>query len=246
MESSRLDRDTYLTAIGRDGAAFRAAAAAGALDTPVPSCPGWDVADLVRHLADVHYFWATVIEHRATGPHDVERPEPLTDGELFAAYDARLAHLLEVLAANDPATEVWTWADDHSVGFVLRRMAIETAMHAWDAASAAGAPVPIEPTLASDGIDEFVEHMLPDIADDAEPVGGSVHIHCGDVAGEWTIRPAGDEFDVTREHAKGDCALRGDASNLLLALWRRVGAEAIDVVGDADVARRFLASTNVT
>ena len=50
-----------------------------------------------------------------------------------------------------------------------------------------------------------------------------------------------DGFDVTREHAKGDCALRGAASDLLLVLWRRRPMSTIDVVGDADVAARFLA-----
>jgi hypothetical protein len=69
-----------------------------------------------------------------------------------------------------------------------------------------------------------------------------VHIHCGDVPGEWTLRPAADGagFDVVREHAKGDCALRGPANDLLLALWRRFPIDAIDVVGDTAVAERFI------
>ena len=79
----------------------------------------------------------------------------------------------------------------------------------------------------------------------AEPVGGSVHLHCGDVPGEWTVREADDGFAVAREHSKGDCAIRGAASDILLSLWRRVPLSTCDVVGDADVAARFIAHTNL-
>jgi hypothetical protein len=48
-----------------------------------------------------------------------------------------------------------------------------------------------------------------------------------------------------REHSKGDCAIRGPASDILLALWRRQPLSNCDVVGDADVAARFVAHTNL-
>ena len=123
----------------------------------------------------------------------------------------------------------------------MRRMAHETAMHLWDAQQAAGRGPAIEPVLASDGIDEFLDHFLG--ADDAaEAVGGSVHLHCTDVPGEWTVRPQDDGgFLVAREHAKGDAALRGSAGDLLLVLWRRLPLDTIDVVGDAAVAARLVA-----
>jgi uncharacterized protein (TIGR03083 family) len=240
-----MDNAQFLNAIERDGAAFRLAAVTAGFDAPVPACPGWNVADLVWHLAEVHYFWATVVEQKPTGWQDVKRIERCPDDQLLAEFDTHLGRLMTVLSSADPSTEVWTWAADHSVAFVIRRMAQETAVHAWDAAVAAGQPVDIDADLASDGIDEFLEHFLPDVAEGAQPVGGSVHIHCGDVAGEWTIHPTDDGFDVTREHAKGDCALRGSASNLLLTLWRRVGTDMIDLVGDADVGRRFIATPNL-
>jgi uncharacterized protein (TIGR03083 family) len=240
-----MDNSQFLAAIERDGAAFRSAAMAAGLDADVPACPGWKVSDLIWHLAEVHYFWGTVVSQKPEGWKDVARIDRVPDDQLIEAFDLHFAGLLDVLSKSDPADEVWTWAADHSVGFVIRRMTHETAVHSWDAALAAARPIDIEAELASDGIDEFLEHFLPDVIEGAEPVGGSVHIHCGDVAGEWTIRPVDDGFEVTREHAKGDCALRGSANNLLLALWRRIGSVAIDVVGDADVARRFLAAPNL-
>jgi len=241
-----MDTIELIGAIERDSAAFRAAAVAAGLDAPVAGCPGWTVADLVWHLAEVQYFWGTVVTQHSGSWQDVVRIDRVGDDELFDVFDTHHRHLIDVLAAHDPGEEVWTWSADHSVGFVVRRMAQETAVHAWDAALAAGSPIEIDAELASDGIDEFLEHFLADANEGAEPVGGSVHIHCGDVPGEWTIRPSDGGFDIAREHAKGDCALRGTASNLLLALWRRVGTHAIDVVGDADVADRFLATANLS
>jgi predicted lipid carrier protein YhbT len=76
-------------------------------------------------------------------------------------------------------------------------------------------------------------------------VGGSVHLHCTDVAGEWTVRPVADGFETAREHAKGDAAMRGTASDLLLALWRRIPVSALDVVGDGAVAERFVTATRL-
>jgi uncharacterized protein (TIGR03083 family) len=159
------------------------------------------------------------------------------------------AGLLEELGQVDPDTEVWTFTDDHSVRFVMRRMAHETAVHRWDAEVAVGRDTTLDPALASDGIDEFLTHFVQVADEDAMPIAGSVHLHCTDVPGEWTLYTdegdAGEAglpaFRLVREHAKGDCALRGTASDLLLVLWRRLPVERIDVVGDAEVAARFLA-----
>ena len=241
----RMDSSDFLAALVRDGNAFRVAAASAPLNAQVPSCPGWTNADLVAHLSEVHYFWAAVVTDRVTGWAQVSRAERAPDAELLSRYDETFARVMEVLAATDPATQVWTWSEQQDAAFVIRRMAQETAIHCWDAALTAGRQVSVDAQLASDGIDEFLQHFLPNVAVGAEPVAGSVHIHCGDTPGEWTIRPAAEGYDITREHAKGDCALRGDASNLLLVLWRRLGPGAIDVVGDTGVAERFLAATNL-
>jgi hypothetical protein len=43
----------FLEAIRRESALLGEAAASVPLDTPVPTCPGWKVEDLVGHLASV-------------------------------------------------------------------------------------------------------------------------------------------------------------------------------------------------
>lgn len=241
-----MKRTEYLAALARDGSAFADACAAAELNAEVNACPGWTVADLVWHLTEVHHFWRTIVGEQRTTWAGYEPPPRAGDGELLAAYRGGLADTLAVLTAVDPAQPNWTWSSDHSAGFVIRRMAQETAVHRWDADTAAGASTPIEAQLASDGVDEFLTYMLPDVVADAAPVGGSVHLHCTDVDGEWMVRPHNDgTLVVTREHAKGDTALRGTASDLLLVLWRRMELATVDVVGDASVAARFVARTSL-
>jgi uncharacterized protein (TIGR03083 family) len=241
-----MDPADLIRAIRRDGDAFVDACLAAGLPTPVPSCPGWTVADLLWHLGEVHAFWRTVVADGLTSWEAYERPARPADADLAALVRAGVGTVAEVLAAADPAAANWTWTSDQTAGWVIRRMAHETAIHRCDADEAAGRPVTIEAELASDGIDEFLTWFIGDVAEGAAPVGGSVHLHCTDVAGEWTVRPDGDRFVVTREHAKGDCALRGPAADLLLALWRRRPLATVDVVGDADVAARFVAHPALT
>jgi len=243
--TTSLDKNDFLTALRRDGDAFAAAAGAVGFTAPVVSCPAWSVADLLWHLTEVHHFWGSVVAQQAGHWNEVVELERVPDEQLMATYEAGLTRLVDALGASDPATPVWTWSTDHTAGFVIRRMAQETAVHRWDAELVAGTPTAIEAALASDGIDEFLFHFLTNAAQRDKPVDGSVHIHCGDVAGEWTIRPTEGGFDISREHAKGDCALRGGASDLLLTLWRRCPLDSIDVVGNADIAAQFVATTRL-
>ena len=118
-------------------------------------------------------------------------------------------------------------------------------MHRVDAQSAAGEVAPIDPAFASDGIDEYLAVFAPRFGKGLADLGGTVHLHCTDVEGEWLITPADDGIVVTREHAKGDVAARGRAEDLLLLLWGRRDASAVEVFGDADLLDRFVRAVNV-
>lgn len=241
-----MDTTDFLTAIERDGAAFAVACEHAGPAAPVDSCPGWSVADLLWHLAEVHHFWATIVGDQRDTWEGYVAPERPADDELGDCYLAGLGRLLDVLRAAEPTAPNWTWSSDHSAGFVIRRMAQETAVHRWDAEHAAGFDWSIDAELASDGIDEFLHHFRGDGSGEGEAVGGSVHLHCTDAHGEWMVRPLADGgSDVTREHAKGDAALRGAASDVLLVLWRRLPLGAIEVIGDEGVAARFVADPSL-
>jgi len=164
---------------------------------------------------------------------------------LLTEYRAGLDELINVLSSLDPGRSCWTWAGIHDVAWVIRRMAHETTVHAWDALGATGSISEIDAALASDGIDEFLHvMMMSNMREEEGPLSGSVHIHCTDVDGEWLIVPTDTSaVVVTREHSKGDCAIRGSASSLLLGLWRRIPISSLEVIGSSDVAAQFLNRT---
>jgi uncharacterized protein (TIGR03083 family) len=234
----------YLAVLRREGGAF-ADSIAQAMNASIASCEPWVGTDLLWHMIEVHYSWKFIAESHLMNPDDyVPRSKP-DDKDLLTEYRAGLDELISVLSSLAPARSCWTWAGIQDVAWVIRRMAHETAVHAWDAHCAAGVLHEINAALASDGIDEFVHVMLvSNMREEQGPLRGSVHIHCTDVDGEWLIVPTGtSDVVVTREHSKGDCAIRGSASSLLLGLWRRVPMSSLEVIGSSDVAAQFLNRT---
>jgi uncharacterized protein (TIGR03083 family) len=222
--------------------AFLVACEQAGPSAPVPSCPDWTVADLLYHLYEVQYIWNRVTTERREGFAGMAMPTRPADEALIDLLRGEHAGYTAMLRSFPASTPIWTWIGPRTLAWLARRMAHETAVHRVDAELAAGTHVVIDAELASDGIDEFLEVFLNTREG---TVGGSVHVHCTDVAGEWTIREAIDGFDVSREHAKGDAAIRGAANDILLALWRRVPLSTCDVVGDTEVAVRFVAASSL-
>ena len=248
-------------ALEREGAALAAAARNGPLEAAVPSCPEWDLGALVVHTGRVQR-WATVAI-RGRGEPAGRFPKPPEDpAEVADWFEAGLTDLVAALRAEPDEAPAWNFAgvEPATVAFWRRRMAQEAAVHRWDAEVAIGAPAAIDPELATDGIDElmafFAARRLAQIEGGVD-LGGTVHVHCTDVPGEWTFTVRGTAFEVTAGHAKGDVALRGPAGELLLVLWGRRsledatsgasaapaagGAGGLEVFGDRAIAERWLA-----
>lgn len=238
-----LSDDEYLASFARDTEAL-AVAAEQRLDAPVAGCPGWSVADLSYHVGSVHRFWTHILTNRLQTPEEpgIERPP---DPELPAWLRAGVEPLIAVASATDPATPIWTWSHRRDAGFVPRRMAHETAVHRWDGEAAVGAPNPITPRLAVDGIDEVFDLMLPFVAPGYDGPAIDAHLHCTDTEGEWVLHVADGGFAVEHAHAKQPVALRGTASDLLLLLWRRVPVDAVEVLGDEAMAEALVGLTDL-
>jgi uncharacterized protein (TIGR03083 family) len=228
-------------------------------DRPVPACPGWDLGDLAWHVGSVWNRFATTVSEGLSTRDEVRavaRPSRPADDLVLDWVTAAHTALVSALTRADPDDVVWTWAGDQPVHWVLRRMVHETAVHRWDAEHAVGIPYELPAAVAADGIDEFLMWFAGrDRAEGAADVAGTVHLHCTDLdadvaegtddreaaVGEWLVTAlTEDGAEFTREHAKGDAAVRGPSHDLLMWCWRRDGG-AVDVVGDAAVAERFRA-----
>lgn len=215
------------------------------LERAVPSCPGWTVADVFWHLIEVHSFWRQVVVDGAE-PSSVVRSSRPNDDALPARFTSGAVALVDGLRAADPSKTVWTWTGPRPAAWVMRRMAHETSVHALDISAAIGTSFSIDAEVATDGIDEFLSTML-DLRREGRPrPGGSVHVHCTDAPGEWMVDERDGMFEVTRRHAKGSCALRGEAATVMSVLWRRAPLAAIEVIGDFAVAERFVGLVDLT
>jgi uncharacterized protein (TIGR03083 family) len=233
----------YLEAVGAQSDRLVHAAEQAGLDAPVPSCPEWDVADLLGHVGRV-YGWARACVEATQFVSPTELGAPPPPAERAAWVRDQAARVVDTLdrPADDPT---WTWAPSGQVGFWQRRQAHETVVHRVDAELAAGSPTPVPDRLAADGIDEFLELLphrfgVPPITGHGE----TVHLHCTDRDGEWLARLTDHGLEVERTHAKGDVAARGDASDLFLVVMRRVAPDQVEVLGDRAVLDRFLAEAN--
>jgi len=241
------ERDWYLGHLAEDLDRFAAAVRRGPLDAPVSGCPGWDLRQLTAHMGVIHR-WARHCAANGAPPESRApyQPDPDLDAAALATWlsDGGKA-LIDVLRTIDLDGPTWHPFTAATLGRVWpRRQAQETSIHRWDAEHATGATNPLDPDLASDGIDEFLDLMWRHhvTRESVTLPAGSLHIHCTDAHGEWLVSLDG-SFELVRAHAKGAAALRGPAEALLLRLWNRDTdrADELSPVGDEHVLGAWLA-----
>jgi uncharacterized protein (TIGR03083 family) len=231
----------------------------GRLDRPVPSCPGWVVSDLIWHVGIVLTFWRLVARGVLAGPESWHEPDRLHGDDLLAWYRESLDLTATTLGALDPSMAAWTWGRHQTVGFIARRLAHEVAVHCWDGLRATAEEIteeePIERVLALDGIGEFLGEVLPCLSADLDGPAHTVTLRCtdGDDVHEWTVRVGQGSCQVLGP-APGvgvgvgvgaDAVVTGTASDLLLLLWGRRSPALLEVTGDTQALRRFLARGRV-
>ena len=241
-------RARYLDHLATEIARFAATVRTAALDAPVAACPGWDLRALTAHLGQVHRWARHAAVHAAPAESfDAYAPDPALDAEALAAWlEQGAADLASTLRTVDLDGPTWHPFPVPRIGAVWpRRQAHEATIHRWDAELAAGlAPTAIDPEIASDGIDEYFELVIPRLVkrEGITLPTGSLHVHCTDTHGEWLIT-AEPEYALVRAHQKGDAALRGPAEAILLRLWGRESPRAgeLSPVGDEQVLAAWLA-----
>lgn len=237
-------RETYVASIRSDADLMSAAARTGDLDAPIAACPGWDLRKLVEHTAFIHRWATAAITHAAPpGPDLGPIPTPTSDDNLAVWIVDGAAELIAAIERADPDGDTWHPFPFEQKNWVwARRQAMETAIHRWDAEMAVKGNSSLDATIASDGIHEYVEMMLPRVLgrEKATPPSASLHIHCTDVDGEWLMWSEKGEYRMLPIHDKGDAAIRGEAESLWLVLMGRKAREEVDIVGDANAAHAWL------
>lgn len=231
-----LERDSHHRHVREQGALFRAAAVQAGGDAAVPTCPGWDVRKLVRHLGRVYAMAAMAIERGpdADVPRAPQAPENLD--EALDWWDKRNAELLETLSASDADRPTWAFFPDGTVASWTRRMAHETAIHRLDAEHALAGLGPdhvhdliFDPAFAADGVDEMLTVLLATTPGwEQRSEAGRVLYHAPDAGALWfvTFRPGlrpsiGSPSDAALGAHEVDATVAGTADAVYRKVWGR-------------------------
>jgi len=242
MHAGEIDVAHRLDRIDADGRRLLELAGAD-LSADVPTCPGWTAERLVGHMGRVWNSVTAHVESRATEAiAGSSLPRPPEGAAVVEWSTEALSALLAALGAVDADDAVWTWAgpEHQRMGCYHRRMHIETLVHRIDAERTVGVEPVVLAADAADGIDELCMVIHQGGRHQAPPTG-SLHLHRTDGDGEWTLVVEDGTVVATRDHTKGDAAVRGPADRLLLAMTGRGSFEGLDVFGDAAVAAQWAA-----
>ena len=220
-----METESYVNQLRVEGSRLAEIASAGPLDASVKGCPGWNLRDLLLHVGGVHRWAMTAVQTGAQPDEgELAKLTPSDTGDLSEWLLNGVEELANTLSGIDPAAPTWhVFPIPQVAGVWPRRQMHETTVHRWDAELAVGDLTPIVPAVASDGIDEFFEVMLPRLLV-RKPIAlprTTLHVHCTDTDGEWFVWNDNGQVGVRREHTKADGALRGPAESILLRLWGR-------------------------
>ena len=247
----------YLAHLRGESARFREVLHDADLAAPVPTCPDWRIDDLIYHLAEAFLFWAIDVRERAQDPDPIDAAKPAkpTDrAALFALYDDSVGQLVTSLETTPDGVEVWTWSDNHTVGFVRRRMPHEALIHRIDAEVATGTGSAVDAELAADGVHELLQHFFTAPAwADYRPTGPVGLLRATDNGDEWLVQVgtfSGLSPNTGKSYDRMPCAgladggepaftVQAGARDLDAWLWNRPTLEQPRVTGSDDAFRAF-------
>ncbi|WP_433007031.1 maleylpyruvate isomerase family mycothiol-dependent enzyme [Kribbella sp. CA-294648] len=232
--------DFYLACLQADSARLAEVGRLG-LSEPVPSCPGWTVDDVLRHVAMVYLHKLEVLR---TGARPETWPPNLDDRETLELYDETRVAIAEALVEAGTERPTWTFSPtDETSAFWYRRMAQETVVHRVDAELAHDVVTPVDRELALDGIDEILTVMLGgpwEEGDTKHPVDATIRITAE--GRSWTVRLDATSATVTAgTDGEVDAEVFGDPDDLFLWLWGRHDLNLEQSAGDDDAVQEFRA-----
>jgi uncharacterized protein (TIGR03083 family) len=162
------------------------------------------------------------------------------------------------LVGLGPAEAVWTFVPTRQTGaFVFRRLAMETAVHRWDAEEAHGIARPIDDALARDGVDEMLMMFRDDpgyetnqdrrhgqtvlLREDTRRVPGPAgpppaRRFQSVPSRRWLVSFADGGVTTSSADGPADVAISGTASDLLLFIMGRRSPDEMRIEGDRDLA----------
>ena len=167
---------------------------------PVPTCPGWNVSQLMRHVDGGLRWAAEIVGSRAAAPPpDVALRDlaGFTDEDptlLSASLSEAARQLAAISKETGPDAQMWCPVDGGGCAFYARRFTHETAIHRADAAIALGVDYVLDADVAVDGVDEWLELGCLPFHFDVHPwmrellgPGRTIGLHATDTGTDWLL-----------------------------------------------------------
>ncbi|MEU9114332.1 maleylpyruvate isomerase family mycothiol-dependent enzyme [Streptomyces sp. NPDC048483] len=235
------------------------------LSASVPSCPDWNLAQLLRHLGEVHRWVEEIVRTRATQPPPdtalrvLPRDTTDTPAALATWLTAGAQQLADTLRTAGPDTQIWTPLPSSSgtTRFFARRMAHETVIHRADATLTLDTDFAITPRVALDALDEWMElGSLPEMFDyhperrDLLGPGRTLHFHATDTPPEatanWLVDLTGDTLSWRHSTEPAAVSVSAPLTDLLLLIYGRQAADTgtFEIQGNAELLDFWLAEVN--
>lgn len=220
---------------------------------PVPTCPGWNVSQLCRHVDGGLRWVQQIVATGATEPPPdtalrdlagATNDDPVTLAESLREAAATLTSTLQHAG---PAAQMWCPVPSGGTAFYARRFVHETAIHRSDAALAMGVPYALDADVAGDGVEEWLELGSMPFHFEVHPwmrellgPGHRIGLHATDTGEHWLLDLTGDVITWRRGDEPAAADVRGRVTDLLLAMYRRLPITALDVTGDAGLVDFWL------
>ncbi|MGI9642782.1 MAG: maleylpyruvate isomerase family mycothiol-dependent enzyme [Acidimicrobiia bacterium] len=238
-----------------DDAAALADAAEDRGPVAVPSCPGWDVSELLAHVGG---FFAGWYLYNLT--HDP------ASGDLMAAASSappmpelhadRVRYFREgatafAAAADDADLDatVWAFGSTAPARYWIHRAASEVAVHRWDVEDGLGRSYRLPTSRATMSFHETVcglwpeipwlmAQFQPDVA--MELPTESLGLTATDGDASWLARPERGGIEVRPvAEPTGDVQVVGTAHDLVMWLWGRGVDGDVAIEGNRELARAW-------
>jgi uncharacterized protein (TIGR03083 family) len=206
----------------------------------VPTCPEWNVGQLLRHVGGAHRSIERTVRTRSTSAPSDDQWRDLSDytNEDHAELDAWLAEgaarLADTLREAGPDATVFNPIPrgEQTPMFSARRMTHETVVHRADALIALGEEFHVEPDVALDAVDEWMAlGSIPEILD-VHPekralleLDETLNFHATDVDpaanADWVIDLTGTTIVWRRARDTSAACVNASLTDILLILYRR-------------------------
>jgi uncharacterized protein (TIGR03083 family) len=247
-----LSHDRFCDEIVAQTGLLREVVAGADLSATVPTAPDWSLSDLLRHIGGNLRAAETAVR---TGTPVTEPGRQIPghggpDGDDPGALSAWLSEAADrfagTLAEAGPDAQAQIWTIRWPAAAWARRAANDVLVHRADAAGTVGAAFPVEPDLAADAIDEFLDLLGNLAGDQGAGPAGTVHLHATDAGpdldAEWLVEVGPSGFTWRRGHEKATVAVRAPLADLLRVVTRRLPPDAagVEVLGDRQLLAAWL------